>query len=40
MWIYLHVEERTDNLICVAAVESDAVIIKTVMINWQLEDEL
>ena len=40
MWIYLHVGERTDNLICAAAVETSAVIIKTVMINWELEDEI
>jgi len=39
VWIYLHVEDRMDNLICAAAVMADAVIIKTVMINWTLEDE-
>jgi hypothetical protein len=31
---------RTDNLICAAAVEHAAVVIKTVMIDWELEDEL
>lgn len=40
MWVYSHIDGRQDNLICAAAVESQAVIIKTVMINWELEDEL
>lgn len=40
MWLYSHIDGRQDNLICAAAVESQAVIIKTVMINWELEDEL
>jgi len=40
MWVYLHIDGRQDNLICAAAVESSAVVIKTVMINWELEDEL
>lgn len=40
MWIFMHIEGRTDNSICAAVVESDAVVIKTVMINWELEDEL
>ncbi|MDD5366133.1 MAG: DUF4258 domain-containing protein [Gallionellaceae bacterium] len=40
MWVYLHIDGRQDNLICAAAVESSAVVIKTVMINWELEDEI
>lgn len=40
MWVYLHIDGRQDNLICAAAVEASAVVIKTVMINWELEDEI
>lgn len=39
LWIYLHIDDRADNLICAAVVESVALVIKTVMINWELEDE-
>ncbi len=39
LWVYMHIDGRLDNLICAAAIESDAVIVKTVMINWELEDE-
>ena len=39
MWIFMHVEGRTDNLVCAAAVESAALVIKTFMINWELEDQ-
>ena len=38
LWVYLHVEGRADNLLCAAAVDSAALIIKTVMINWTLEE--
>lgn len=40
MWVYAHVDGRQDNLICAAVVEASAVVIKTVMINWELEDEI
>ncbi len=40
MWIFKHIDSRQDNLICAAVVESAAVTIKTVMINWELEDEI
>ncbi len=40
MWVFKHIEARTDNLICAAVVEKAAIVIKTVMINWELEDEL
>ena len=40
LWVFKRIETRTDNLICAAAVETSAVIIKTVMINWELEDEI
>lgn len=39
MWVYKHIEKRTDNLICAAVVEQEAIIIKTVMINWELEED-
>ena len=39
VWIYLNLDDRMDNLVCAAAVMADAVIVKTVMINWALEDE-
>jgi len=32
-------KDRADNLICAAVVEQAALIVKTVMINWELEDE-
>ena len=39
LWIYYALEGRGDNLVCAAAVEQAALVIKTVMINWELEDE-
>lgn len=39
LWVFKHIEGRADNLICAAIVEQAAVIVKTVMINWELEDE-
>lgn len=38
-WVFKHVDGRSDNLICAAVVEQDAVVVKTIMINWELEDE-
>ena len=40
MWIFMHIEGRPDNLVCAAVVEAAALVIKTVMINWELEDEV
>lgn len=40
LWVSLHIQGRTDNLICAAVVEETAVVVKTVMINWELEDEV
>jgi hypothetical protein len=40
LWVFLHIQGRTDNLICAAVVEETAVVVKTVMINWELEDEV
>lgn len=39
LWVFKHIEDRADNLICAAVVEQSAVVVKTVMINWKLEDE-
>ena len=38
VWIYKNYPGREDNLICAAAILNQAVIIKTVMINWKLEE--
>ncbi len=35
-WIFLNLPSRSDNLICVAVVEKESIIIKTVMIDWKL----
>lgn len=40
MWVFMRIEGRADNLICAAVVESTAVAVKTVMINWELEGEV
>lgn len=40
LWVFRHIDGRTDNLICAAVVEKEAVVVKTVMINWELEDEV
>jgi len=39
LWVFKHIVGRDDNLICAAVVEETAVVVKTVMINWELEDE-
>ncbi len=39
LWVFRHIQDRADNLICAAVVEQAALIVKTVMINWELEDE-
>ncbi len=38
-WIYFDFEHRTDNLVCVAIIEKESIIIKTVMINWTLRED-
>jgi hypothetical protein len=35
-WIYKQCPERTDNLLCVAAVLETAVVVKTVMHHWEI----
>ncbi|MFA6921026.1 MAG: DUF4258 domain-containing protein [Gallionella sp.] len=37
-WIYKGYAERTDNMVCSAVVVGQAVIVKTVMVNWILEE--
>lgn len=34
-WIFHHFSDRTDNLVCAAVVDQQAIVIKTVMINWK-----
>jgi hypothetical protein len=36
LWIYKEVTGRTDNLICAAVVLDGRLVVKTVMINWEL----
>lgn len=40
LWVYMHIEGRSDNLICAAVVIESVVVIKTVMINWELEEDV
>ena len=37
-WFYKDFPERIDNLVCAAVQKGDALIVKTVMIDWQLEE--
>lgn len=39
LWIYKAYPNRQDNMLCAAAIERNNLIIKTVMINWELNDE-
>ena len=39
-WVFKQIDGRADNLICAAVTEKAAVIVKTVMINWELEGEV
>ena len=34
-WVYKHFDERDDNLLCVAAVIDNVVVVKTIMHNWE-----
>lgn len=36
MWIFKTMESRRDNLICAAVVMDDRLVVKTVMVNWEL----
>lgn len=37
-WIHSSVQDRTDNQICAAVVVDTAVVVKTVMVNWQVKE--
>jgi hypothetical protein len=39
LWVFKRIQGWPDNIICAAVVEQAAVVVKTVMINWELEDE-
>jgi hypothetical protein len=34
-WLYKYLPARTDNLLCVAAVIENAVVVKTIMHHWE-----
>lgn len=36
-WLYKDVPGRTDNLLCVAAVIDNAVVVKTIMHHWEVQ---
>lgn len=36
LWAWLEVPERDDNLLCLALVLEDAVVVKTVMHHWEV----
>jgi hypothetical protein len=38
LWIFKYYPERDDNLVCAAILLQEAVVVKTVMINWQCEE--
>jgi hypothetical protein len=38
LWIYKRYTERADNMVCAAVVVGQAVIVKTVMVDWILEE--
>jgi len=40
VWLYKHYLNRNDNLLCAAVILNQAVIVKTVMVNWTLEEKL
>jgi hypothetical protein len=36
IWAWLEVPERDDNLLCLALVLEDAIVVKTVMHHWEV----
>ncbi len=36
-WLYKHLPDRTDNLLCVAAVIDNMFVVKTVMQHWKAQ---
>jgi hypothetical protein len=39
LWLFCPIEGRADNLICAAVVKKEAIVVKTVMSNRELEDQ-
>jgi hypothetical protein len=39
-WIHQALPGRVDNRICVAVVLGQAVVVKTVMVNWQAKEDV
>ncbi|MEA1053060.1 DUF4258 domain-containing protein, partial [Lamprobacter modestohalophilus] len=37
-WIFRHFESRSDNLVCAAVVTEQAIIVKTIMVDWTLRE--
>ena len=35
-WLYKHFDDRADNLLCVATVIENALVVKTIMNHWEL----
>ena len=38
-WIFKHYSDRVDNLVCAAILLAQSVIVKTVMVDWRLEED-
>ena len=38
LFVFKRLQDRRDNLVCVAAAEERRLIVKTVMVNWLLEE--
>lgn len=38
LWVFMHVEGRNENFVCIEVVIESVLVIKTVMINWELEE--
>jgi hypothetical protein len=38
-WIFHHFTSRSDNLVCAAVATDQAIIIKTIMVNWTRREE-
>ena len=39
-WVYYNFSERKDNLVCAAIINDKSIIIKTLMIQWQLRESM
>jgi len=38
-WIFHNFESRRDNLVCAAVATEQAIIVKTLMVNWKERDK-